>query len=192
MIWLVNFIEILPDLPPPPGTVKIESNLFMDKGAVTYMDYYEFINFGSFSKSNKYSGVIPVDTTITYKNEILWKNPKFHNFPILGLSLEQMENYCKWRSEAVNLMIHDSDLRCSNNKYWNKFDKVDPDKKYHVVYSVSSTFKIENYCSKISNQDFDEILIDGVCYAKRQRKVKSLNRSDFFAFRCIAEYKMKN
>jgi hypothetical protein len=72
-----------------------------------------------------------------------------------------------------------------------KFDKLDSDKKYKVVYSLPTLNKMEGYCKITKSHDFDEKLIDGICYAQKGDKVKALNKSNLFVFRCMAEYKLK-
>jgi hypothetical protein len=192
LIWLSLFGGIEPNFPPPPGTYKVSSNLCIDKRPVTYLDYYEFRAFVKKNKPNLLSTIIPVDTSISYEDEILWDNPKFHDFPVLGLDIQQITMYCEWRSSAVNKIIDHPDIRCGDFNYWMKFDNLDPNKKFNVVYSLPSINTIENYCKSTKSRDVDEMLVDGICYAKKSGKIKALNRSNLFSFRCVAEYKVKS
>jgi len=192
LIWVCIFKEVLPDFPPPPGAIKISKNLFVDKRAVTYEDYNELIHFTKANNPELLNKLIPDDTTITYKNATLWNNPNFHNFPIVGLNRQQIFIYCAWRSEMVNMLIENAELRCSNFKYWKLFDELDPGKKYKVNYAIPSKTKNQNYCWHLRRQEIDEILIDGICSSKKRGKYNSYNVANLTAFRCIAEYDLKN
>jgi len=189
LIWFCFQANSQPGFPPPPGTKKISNNTFLDKRPVSYSDYYEFYYYTKFKHPDHLKNVTPLDTTITYRNEVLWNNPKFNDFPVLDLDIDQISMYCKWRSSAVNTLINNPNLRCSNKKYWEKFDKLDPDKKYDVVYSLASNYRIKNYCKIAKTNAFDEILIDGICFAKKSSRLKAFNRSNLTAFRCMAEYR---
>ncbi len=192
LFWLCIFKEAQPDFPPPPGTIKISKNLFVDKRAVTYLDYNELIHFAKVNNPELLNELIPGDTTITYKNEVLWNNPKFHDFPIVGLNKQQIFIYCVWRSEMVNKLIENPELRCSDFKYWKLFDELDPDTKYKVNYTLPSKAKNQDYCRHLRRQEINEILIDGICSFKKRGKHNSYNEANLTAFRCIAEYDLRN
>src|SRR5690606_16767248 len=90
-----------------------------------------------------------------------WNNRKYEDFPIVGLNPGQIQSYCKWRSEMVNKNIGDTRLRSSDDKYWKKFDELDPGKKYTVVYSFPSGIDAKKFSKHFENQQLDELLSDG-------------------------------
>lgn len=192
LIWLCNFSIAQPNFPAPPGTIKFSSNLFIDKRPVTYSDYNEFIYFTKINKPDLVISLIPKDTLITYNNELLWNNPKFNAFPVVGLSIDQILLYCEWRSDMVNKLIAKPELRCSDLKYWKIFDALDPERIYKVNYSIPSMRGDQEYCRYLRKQKLDEVLMDGICSTKRRNKVKAFNKNNLFGFRCVAEYSLKN
>jgi len=190
LFGLLLFSNAKPDFPAPPGTVKVGHNLFVDKNPVTYLGYYEFLSHIKKSESYLINEMIPEDTTLTYKNEILWNNPKFNDFPIFGLNERQIISYCQWRSSAVNTLIKDAKLRCGNPKYWVQFDTLDPNKQYSVVYSLPSAEEVKRYYKKVKRQRFDETSSDGIQDVEKRSKAKHLNRDNLYTFRCVAVYKI--
>lgn len=110
----------------------------------------------------------------------MWKNPEFDEFPVLGLSEVQMDRYCKWRSEAFNLLISNPEIRCSGFRYWKKFDKLDPGKQYKVVYSIPSAEDIAAAGIKGNQYGFAEILSNGILEGEAGEEPQ--------AFRCKAVY----
>lgn len=191
LFFIPGFFTSTPNFPPPPGTSPIADNMYLDKRPVTYLDYYEFIHHVKMNDPSKIDELVPEDTGITYQNEILWNNRKFEDLPVVGLSLSQIQTYCKWRSEMVNINIEDTKLRSTDDKYWKKFDKLDPEKKFTVVYSLPSGMDIQNYRKCFENQQFDELLSDGMMEVE-SKDIPIYNRDNLYTFRCKAEFILKN
>jgi hypothetical protein len=100
----------------PPGTEKIVINgevFYLDKQELTYLDYEEYL-FYKIKKENisneEYEKLLP-DSVIMERNcvncfENLKKqtgiHPSYEKFPVIGISKEQAEAYCEWRSKMVN------------------------------------------------------------------------------------------
>lgn len=95
----------------PPGTVRITENFFADKNEITNFAWYEYIfwnktKYGVTSK--EYFASLP-DTLIwneSNKAEIgyrgYYREPVYRDFPAVGISYEQAQAFCKWRTERVN------------------------------------------------------------------------------------------
>jgi hypothetical protein len=132
-----------------------------------------------------YFQMIPSDTLVTYKGEILWNRKKFLDYPIVGLKDDQIQQYCKWRSDAVNFMIFNPDRRCGNFDYWNRFDAVDPGKEYEVVYSLPAREEIVNAKLKKEKYHPDEFASDGIVPGADGNKWSDKTLK---AFRCKAMY----
>lgn len=184
-LFLVPLLQTVPAFPPPPGTMKFSENGFIDKNLITYLDYNEFLFSIKTLEPETLGELIPSDTSASYEGEIMWNNPEFENYPILGLTEQQINLYCIWRSEAVNKLIFNPDLRCSNYKYWKKFDFLDPEKKYKVVYSIPSMEELGR--ARLRNHfPIDEIARDGV-FRRHGGKNQSSDR-ELNGFRCKASY----
>ncbi len=193
-LLLINLLTLLvstPNFPPPPGTARIADNMYLDKRPVTYLDYYEFVHHMKINDPGVIDELVPEDTGITYQKDILWNNRKYEDFPVLGLSPSQIQSYCKWRSELVNQNIENMQLRCSDDKYWKKFDKLDPEKKFTVVYSLPTGIEVQNHRKHFKDQQFDELLADGMMEVDQGLKM-DFNRSNLYVFRCMAKFDLKN
>lgn len=188
---VLTLVVSTPNFPPPPGTSRIADNMYLDKKPVTYLDYYEFIHHVKMNDPSMIAELAPEDTGITYQNEILWNNRKFEDLPVVGLSLSQVQSYCKWRSEMVNKNIGDAKLRCTDDKYWKKFDKLDPGKKYTVVYSLPSDYDVKKYHKQFKDQQLNELLSDGLMEVDSKSK-SDYNKKNLYTFRCMAEFILKN
>lgn len=99
----------------PPGTVLIMDSLFMDKLEISNKSWKEFMNFernGKLRDSSEVETLQP-DSTITLRIKGLGKikmaeyfnNPSFDDYPIVGVSYDQVVKFCSWRSLQVNLLI---------------------------------------------------------------------------------------
>ena len=106
----------VPDFPPPPGTIKLSENLFVDERPITHLDYQHFVYNTKKHNPDLLFDVVPEDVFITYRNKKMWRNPEFYEFPIIGISLDQMQMYCNWRSYMVNILKHNPEYRCANLK----------------------------------------------------------------------------
>ncbi|SFN47164.1 Sulfatase-modifying factor enzyme 1 [Bizionia echini] len=90
----------------PPGTLKINDSLYIDKSPVTNIMYQELVN--TLKENTEESPMTLVFSEGINKNGN-WinqysKNPKYQFFPMLHITREQAEYYCKWRSEKVQFL----------------------------------------------------------------------------------------
>jgi len=175
-----------PDFPPPPGTLQINHNLFMDKQQITFLDYYEFIDYINRNEPEDMHGLIPDDTTITLAGKTMWRNRKFDDFPIAGLDIHQMEAYCRWRSDRVNQLIENEILRCAEDAIWRQIDAINAQTKYRVVYSIPSAEDMTAAGSKVKKPMWNELLSNGMLTGSRHKN--KLNNPNLMGFRCKAKY----
>ncbi|MBL7776415.1 MAG: hypothetical protein JNK89_10470, partial [Saprospiraceae bacterium] len=118
-------------------TEKIGANRFLDKNLIRHIDYYECLYwYQANNEPDTYRRLLPRDTTVRFDGKILWRNPEFEDYPIAGLSREQAELYCAWRSMAVNRMKSNRDKRSCNTDYWSRYDRADPEDAYRVCYQL--------------------------------------------------------
>lgn len=95
----------------PPGTVQVDTNLFMDYAEITNFSYLEYLYWTErvFGKnSNKYIEAYP-DTSVWVKQDTSLKDYStyylnhvaYRYYPVVGISHSQAINYSKWRSDRV-------------------------------------------------------------------------------------------
>lgn len=103
----------------PPGTKKLKietTTLYVDKQELSFIDYWEYLYYKS--KIEKISEedfrlLLPdtliilekypmINGNMNFKFVNISVHPSFQNFSIVGISKQQAENYCTWRSEIVN------------------------------------------------------------------------------------------
>ncbi len=149
----------------PPGTVKMNENLFVDAQEIRNVDYLEFMQWTKqlFSpESEDYKKILP-DTNVWIKDPKFYNNPytvyylrhpAYHNHPVVGINYEQAQAFCKWRSDRVMEFILLTKGVLKNNpaptkenyftieRYFNgKFGKVNDDiyLNYYPQYSLIDT-----------------------------------------------------
>ncbi len=111
-------------LPKPPNTVQVANNLFMDATEISNIDYREYLYWiGKVYGETAQFEALP-DTTTWYleKDKVKYgepyvqtyfRHPAYNDYPVLGLSYEQVVQYSKWRSDRVFeqlLILKDEDL----------------------------------------------------------------------------------
>jgi formylglycine-generating enzyme required for sulfatase activity len=96
--------------PNPPGTVRIYDSLYADRFEVSVLSWREFIAWIEQKDSaNRYNREenLP-DSLVWYEvdprmnSEIYFTHPGFNNYPMVGITYEQAEAFCRWRSDMVN------------------------------------------------------------------------------------------
>lgn len=98
----------------PPGTVKANDSLFVDIAEISNVDWREYMYwnkkvYGDASEQYKYS----VPDTAVWRTSIYeqvaksyFTHPAYNDYPIVGISFEQANAYCEWRSGQVNYYIY--------------------------------------------------------------------------------------
>lgn len=114
ILWLVSWKrpeKTWPYTNNAPGIVWITDDLGMDRTDVTNFNWLEFLYWTSRTygkNSEAYKAILP-DTSLwlnldgryhEFESDYL-RSPRFRDFPVLGLTYEQMIAYCKWRSDRV-------------------------------------------------------------------------------------------
>ena len=92
----------------PVRTVLIdqESNFYMDANEVTVGDwlaYLDYIKQLSGGNSPSYQAILPNDAMCkqAYKTANYFTDPAYANYPMVGITYEQAQMYCGWRSDQV-------------------------------------------------------------------------------------------
>jgi formylglycine-generating enzyme required for sulfatase activity len=136
----------------PPGTLKVKgTSYYLDAIEMSNLEWYFYVTdmrskYGK--ESEEYRKSLP-DSAIwcgTYSTDTFFKFGKYDNYPVVGITYEQANQYSIWRSELVSL------------KYGKK-----------IVYSLPSKEVIEMAC-KHSKTSYRE----GVYQLGKRNKIKGL------------------
>jgi len=94
----------------PPGTIMVSPNFYADRceiSNINWLEYLYWLRQNNPKKTTLYTNALP-DTTV-WKNEAYQNNylrsVTYQNYPVVGVSYEQVIAYCKWRSDRVNEML---------------------------------------------------------------------------------------
>lgn len=131
----------------PPGTVRLNDTLFIDKTEIGNVHWREFV-YALLMRDNDTAASIKntPDTTIfkdyqCYGGPYVFKyfsHPAFNYYPVVGITYEQAVAFCEWRSRMVN-WLYNQDPR--QNPY--------PNKKYH--YRLPTIEEWESAANKFNN-----------------------------------------
>lgn len=99
-------------LPAPPNGIWLQENLFIDQTEVANLHWLEYLHFlQRDSSSTVYLRALPdttvwdaIDTTGHFKEHYL-SDPAYRHMAVVGISYEQAQDYCRWRTAAVNAGI---------------------------------------------------------------------------------------
>lgn len=95
--------------PTPPGTIEIAENLYFDQTEITNFQYQEllfWVNRTYGRDSKEYLAALP-DTSVWVQLDISYsamkdyylRHPAYRDYPVVGISLDQAQYYCRWRSD---------------------------------------------------------------------------------------------
>ncbi len=98
----------------PPRRVTVRS-FYMDETEVTNLDYLEYLYWLKrvfVSYPEVHSQALP-DTMVwrdrlSYNEpltQLYLRHPAYHDYPVVGISWKQANDYCSWRSDRVNEML---------------------------------------------------------------------------------------
>lgn len=123
----------------PPGTVRINNNIYMDETEVTNFNWQEYVlwvekKFGKNSK--EYKNALP-DTTVWYNKESFsepymkyyYNHPAYKDYPVVGISYEQAVDFCKWRTDRVKELFKINALSDKKSVYPTNFEYRLPTKE---------------------------------------------------------------
>lgn len=108
------------DVPLPgivlPNTIRAGYNSFVEKGEVTNFQWKEFLYAVS-----KDSGEATARKYLPYfKLGELWQryffDTQYDDYPVVGISWEQVQTYCHWRSRQINILWKNRKLTYADPK----------------------------------------------------------------------------
>lgn len=98
----------------PPGTVKVNDTLYVDRNEVSNIGWREYLYYLSEFDSLSLPGVLP-DTTVWLDeqdnsgetfSEYYFRHPGFNTYPVVGISYNQANIFCRWRTIAANFAVY--------------------------------------------------------------------------------------
>ncbi len=106
--------DVMYDWNNPPRRVTVTS-FYMDETAISNVDYREYINWLQnvhVSNPDVHRRALP-DTTVWrsplgYNEpyvETYFRHPAYNDYPVVGVSWTQANDYCLWRTDRVNEML---------------------------------------------------------------------------------------
>jgi formylglycine-generating enzyme len=92
------------------------SSFYMDETEVANIDYKEYLHWVSNTFGATYPEVLQkaLPDTLVWREELAFnepfvetyfRHPSFDEYPVVGISWTQANEYCKWRTDRVNEMI---------------------------------------------------------------------------------------
>lgn len=108
--------------PLPPGTVRINDTLFVDKTEMTNIGWREYLHYLLDEKkdTNAYFQALP-DTTVWRDDfpsdplaEYYFRHPAFNSYPLAGVAYEQAVAYCEWRTYIANQGLYFREKKIKN------------------------------------------------------------------------------
>jgi formylglycine-generating enzyme required for sulfatase activity len=92
----------------PPGTVWLKDSIYIDQTEISNLAYLEYLNWLEKCNPENYYCALP-DTTVWFEKSYYnapfvsyyLRHPAYRNYPVVGVSYEQVANFCKWRTDRV-------------------------------------------------------------------------------------------
>ncbi len=117
----------------PPGTIRINDTLFIDKTEIGNIHWreFEYWTLGYAKDSLMHIQMLP-DSTVWQTNRIAlreyyFRHPSYNYYPVVGISYEQAIKFCEWRSDRVNELYerHPSENPFPGKKYKYRLPTID-------------------------------------------------------------------
>ena len=157
LLLLYPLLSSPPQLP-PPGTTLVGNAGYIDKRAVTNQDWKEFLfNLGKDSATIDLSKYIPDTASFAINHLSYFNQTKYNQKPVVGVSREQIEKYCKWRSQFVSYHKNNFKKGSCTNQYWSEIQKQDSTHVYKVEYSLLVTDSLPEPSTFNRNNDVRNI-----------------------------------
>jgi formylglycine-generating enzyme required for sulfatase activity len=104
---VVAFAQTPPTLPTPPNMVWLKDSVFIDKTEIFNIHWLEYRYYLKQDSAQKIYQQSRLDSSLwqqydTTKSFTYHSAPEYRYFPVVGLSYDQANRYCQWRTFAVN------------------------------------------------------------------------------------------
>ena len=157
------------------------SSFYMDQTEVSNLDYLEYIHWLNRVFGDEYPEIVNKalpDTTVwrsslSYNEpmvEIYFRHPAYRDYPVVGVTWIQANDYALWRSDRVNekLLVEAKAITYNNNQ--NKDNYFTTDKYLAGIYNYDE-----------SADDTDDLVADSISdapKAKKSSKSKKQNKDN--------------
>jgi len=191
----------------PPGTIKVkELNSFIDKYEVTNLAWLEYLfwlkdKYGE--NSAEYNNALP-DSAIwysVYNGKFISQND-FRNYPVVGVTFEQANKYCEWRSIVVNEKYSNKNKKViyklpSLDEFEQLYSIIKPEIKNEkgIIYPVdklNSNVKVIGLCDNVSEMTSTYGIAYGSNWTLKDTicniKLNYDKPTNWIGFRCIAKF----
>ncbi len=88
------------------------------------------------------------DTSILYKGEKYYSNPKYLHWPMVGVSLEQINENCHFMQDSFNT-IKSAGGGC-NKRFWKKILRFDPHNEYFLKVYLPTYAEVKSHVENMS------------------------------------------
>jgi len=86
-----------------PGFIWVSIDKLMDETEITNLNWAEFVHYvRKISGDSVCRQMLPDETRLPRPD--YFTNPFFRLYPVVGITHEQAEAYCRWRTETVNMI----------------------------------------------------------------------------------------
>jgi len=143
----------------PPGTAKVNANFYVDKTEVTNFNWQEYLSWIVRNKgksSMDYKNALP-DTTV-WTNDLengnpyvkhYFSHPAYNNYPVVGVTYEQVLSFCKWRTDRVKELYELKKVKNKKDIYPINFTyrlptKEEWERQANIGYSEKALKKLED------------------------------------------------
>jgi hypothetical protein len=166
--------------PIPWGTIWVAENYYLSKEYVTNESWENYLRL----RGNQ-AAFYP-DTSILFKGQKYFHNPKFKTYPVVGLSRSQIEEFCSWLNLSSNNLKSKHKHHCSP-KYWERIAKFDPTDSLEFNVFLPDIDYIHHYKSKFDDLNLNTCLIDTIVCTSNKGKA-NFNKPKGLSFRFAIKY----
>ncbi len=126
----------------PPGTVQVSETLFADETEISNFAWQEYEYWTkTIYGTNSPEHLATLPDTLVWRDKLAYnepyvqyyyRHPAYKNYPVVGISYEQAQAYCKWRTERVktflsinkNFKHQNFEYRLPTKAEWEKFAEL--------------------------------------------------------------------
>lgn len=162
----------------PPGTIRIEDNLYVDPIEITNLDWAEYIHF-SWLDSVK-------DSNDLTHSPIIALSPENQFLPKVNLRYQEALDYCKWRTDFINKRFYNKSKPGIRIKY--RLPTESEIKKLVTYERESFQKRATKIRAKISDEEDFSRLLPTRKVVGGNRKLKRLKKNRIYGlFHSAAE-----
>lgn len=170
LIFFILFLPLSELKTPPPGTVFLSDNIYIDNNDITVLDWKEYVML----ELRNHNKPFYPDTNFYIDGINYYNSKNFDDKPVYFVSYKAIEAYTKWRTDFINskLSSFSNKSRC-RGKFYVKNHKKDITVLYRIAKESEYLQAIN--LGIITKSKFPNLFLGG----KDKREIAT--------FRCVAE-----